>query len=223
MVEYSGYPFADFYPENEMDFAHFFESDCENCPEGIKSFLEFRRCTQEGQGAAEELLFRIRQELVLHQPGCIYMLYGLMTRLHFTLAQSECYCRQYTEVKTAPDLDLVQKIQQYVEGRRCRFSRKEIEETLHYNRDYLNRIFRQYTGFTLGDYCRTVCMEEAAHRLLHTSDTIERIAEQVGFPNRTQFLPRFFNNITTPRPACTAKQKRQEAEQQPSEACDAFV
>ena len=39
----------------------------------------------EGQGAAEELLFRIRQELVLHQPGCIYMLYGLMTRLHFTL------------------------------------------------------------------------------------------------------------------------------------------
>lgn len=222
MVEYSGYPFADFYPENEMDFAHFFESDCENCLEGIKSFLEFRRCTQEGQGAAEELLFRIRQELVLHQPGCIYMLYGLMTRLHFTLAQSECYCRQYTEVKTAPDLDLVQKIQQYVEGRRCRFSRKEIEETLHYNRDYLNRIFRQYTGFTLGDYCRTVCMEEAAHRLLHTSDTIERIAEQVGFPNRTQFY-RVFQQYYHTTPCVYRKAKRQEAEQQPSEACDAFV
>ena len=191
MVEYSGYPFADFYPKNEMDFAHFFESDCENCPEGTKSFLEFHRCTQEGQGAAEELLFQIRQELLLHQPGCMYMLYGLMTRLLFTLAQAECYCRQYTEVKTAPDLDLVQKIQQYVEGRRCRFSRKEIEETLHYNRDYLNRIFRQYTGFTLGDYCRTVCMEEAAHRLLHTSDTIERIAEQVGFSQSNAILPRF--------------------------------
>lgn len=222
MVEYSGYPFADFYPKNEMDFAHFFESDCENCPEGTKSFLEFHRCTQEGQGAAEELLFQIRQELLLHQPGCMYMLYGLMTRLLFTLAQAECYCRQYTEVKTAPDLDLVQKIQQYVEGRRCRFSRKEIEETLHYNRDYLNRIFRQYTGFTLGDYCRTVCMEEAAHRLLHTSDTIERIAEQVGFPNRTQFY-RVFQQYYHTTPCMYRKTKRQEAEQQPSEACDAFV
>ena len=69
MVEYSGYPFADFYPENEMDFAHFFESDCENCPEGTKSFLEFHRCTQEGQGAAEELLFQIRQELLLQSAG----------------------------------------------------------------------------------------------------------------------------------------------------------
>ena len=78
-----------------------------------------------------------------------FICYGLMTRLHFTLAQSECYCRQYTEVKTAPDLDLV-KIQQYVEGAGAAFPRKEIEETLHYNRDYLNRIFRQYTRFTLG-------------------------------------------------------------------------
>lgn len=222
MAEYSGYPFADFYPKNEMDFVHFFESDCENCPEGTKSFLEFRRCTQEGQGAAEELLFRIRQELLLHQPGCMYMLYGLMTRLLFTLAQAESYCRQYTEVKTAPDLDLVQKIQQYVEGRRCRFSRKEIEETLHYNRDYLNRIFRQYTGFTLGDYCRTVCMEEAAHRLLHTGDSIEQIAEQVGFPNRAQFY-RVFQQYYHTTPSGYRKTKRQEAEQQPSEACDAFV
>lgn len=109
-----------------------------------------------------------------------------------------------------------------MEGRRCRFSRKEIEETLHYNRDYLNRIFRQYTGFTLGDYCRTVCMEEAAHRLLHTSDTIERIAEQVGFPNRTQFY-RVFQQYYHTTPCMYRKTKRQEAEQQPSEACDAFV
>ena len=65
-------------------------------------------------------------------------------------------------------------------------------------------------------------MEEAAHRLLHTGDTIEQIAEQVGFPNRAQFY-RVFQQYYHTTPSGYRKTKRQEAEQQPSEACDAFV
>ena len=93
-----------------------------------KVFWNFADVRKKDRVQRKNCCFRIRQELVLHQPGCIYMLYGLMTRLHFTLAQSECYCRQYTEVKTAPDLDLVQKIQQYVEGAGAAFPARRLRK-----------------------------------------------------------------------------------------------
>lgn len=212
MAEYSGYSFSFLYPAGEPDFVRFFESDQENKLDPSKSFLEFRKCKEAQPPAAEAVLEQIRQELLQHRPGYVHILYGLLMRMHYLLADQSLYQCQYTEVPLLPDLDLVDRIQQYVEGRRRRFSRQEIEEALHYNRDYLNRIFRQYTGVTLGDYCRSICMEEAAHRLLHTDDTIEKIAEQVGFPNRTQFY-RIFQQYYHTTPSAYRKAKRRQVQQ----------
>ena len=62
------------------------------------------------------------------------------------------------------------------------------------------RVFKHHFGTTAARYVTEMRIREAARLLLHTSETIEAIADQTGFPNRAYFS-RVFNAVTHEPPA----------------------
>ncbi|MFW5789146.1 MAG: helix-turn-helix transcriptional regulator [Spirochaetota bacterium] len=57
--------------------------------------------------------------------------------------------------------------------------------------DYVNRLFRQYAGETLGGFLRRQKMSRAADWLRHGEATIEEIAERLGYADRFAFSKAF--------------------------------
>lgn len=63
-----------------------------------------------------------------------------------------------------------------------------------------NRAFKRHFGTTPARYVTEMRVREAARLLLQTSESIEGVAEQTGFPNRA-YLSRIFKQITGEAPA----------------------
>ena len=75
-------------------------------------------------------------------------------------------------------------------------SRHELESSLHYSGDYLNKIVKKYTGLAIFDYGMTFCMKRASSLLQYSNMTISEIARQLGFSNRTHFYKVFQNTFS---------------------------
>lgn len=70
-------------------------------------------------------------------------------------------------------------------------SRHELEVSLNYSSDYLNRIVNKYAGMCLFDYGMTFCLKKAEYLLTNTTDSISEIAQKLQFSNRTHFYSLF--------------------------------
>ncbi len=67
----------------------------------------------------------------------------------------------------------------------------ELEEALHYSKFYLNRIFREKTGQTIGMYLRARRLTEAARKLVETDAPIIDIALESGYHSQQAFTGAF--------------------------------
>jgi AraC-like DNA-binding protein len=76
-----------------------------------------------------------------------------------------------------------------------------------------SRAFLREFGTTPAHYVTGVRVREAARLLMQTDATIETIAEQTGFPNRSYFS-RVFSKVTCESPASFRKKHRQHREGQ---------
>ena len=63
----------------------------------------------------------------------------------------------------------------------------EIAENVHLNQDYLTRIFKKRTGYSVKNYVNVRKMEKAAGLLVLTDLPIAEVAYQVGYLNYTSF------------------------------------
>ena len=68
-----------------------------------------------------------------------------------------------------------------------------VADRLDMSSAYLGRIFKETMHCSVSQYLNTVRMEHAKARLLDTEDSVERIAEQVGFSNVKYFYVVFKN------------------------------
>ncbi len=124
--------------------------------------------------------------------GYRIILFGLLKRYLYFLTNNLHFVYSFNEVVTPISKNVAHEVKLYIESRRHRVNRKELEKDLHYSADYLNRTFRKHYGITIGEHQRNVCMTEAGSLLLRTNSSIAQVAEQLGFLNRTQFY-RLFN------------------------------
>lgn len=69
-------------------------------------------------------------------------------------------------------------------------SREDIEQYVHLNRDYLNRIFKSTTGYSLMEYIQYYRVQKAKHMLKHSQESISNICLMVGYDS-----PPYFSKI----------------------------
>ena len=67
----------------------------------------------------------------------------------------------------------------------------EIEELFHYNRAYLMRAFKEYTGYTIIEYVNMVRVYKTIDPLVYTDDTILKISLNNGFNSQEYYSEKF--------------------------------
>ncbi len=145
-----------------------------------------------------ENLLDIKNEIINNFSGYKYIIYGLLLRHFSYIIFTDDYTYNLNTIKTPIIESLAHETKHYIETYRHRLTRDVLETALHYNADYLNRIFKKEYGYTIGEYQRKICLAEAATLLLRTNKSIVDISELLGFSNRTQFYRLFhkFYNMT---------------------------
>jgi AraC-like DNA-binding protein len=114
--------------------------------------------------------------------------------LHSTLSRPELRWQPAVPENLAKAIDHV--------GARIgeKFSTRELAGLAATSVSGFNRLFRAHFGTSPGRYVAEMRVREAARLLLESKETIEKIAEATGFPNRAYFT-RVFKRITAEAPA----------------------
>ena len=81
-----------------------------------------------------------------------------------------------------------------------RFNVRELAKEAGVHPVYLARIFRRYYGCTIGDYVRSIRIQQAQEDLLDSNKAIAEIAIKNGFADQSHFT-RSFKHVTGVTPA----------------------
>ena len=77
--------------------------------------------------------------------------------------------------------------------RRCLepISLRDVAAAVHRTPSHVANVVKAQTGHSVGDWIRAGRVAEAAARLAHTEDTLDAIAEHVGWADKTHFIRQF--------------------------------
>lgn len=109
-----------------------------------------------------------------------------------------CWKRQTsTTMDINPDGDrLIEKIQQYLKEHFMEnITRNDIEESFHMNQDYLNRIFKQDTGYSLMEYVQFCRIKKAKELLKDNELAVSEIGGMIGY-NSPPYFSKIFKKWT---------------------------
>lgn len=125
--------------------------------------------------------------------GYVYILLGFMYRNGIL-----------QEVDKSYDEEAVRKVQKSIafidECYAEKISLEDISKVSNLNEFYFCRLFKRATGGTVIDYLNFVRIQEAKIMLIHTQDSISKIAYDVGFSNLAYFN-RLFKKLNAATPS----------------------
>ena len=102
--------------------------------------------------------------------------------------------------------------QEYISSHyRSRITLEEIAASLHVNRSYLCRIYKEKTGENIFDLIKKKKLDAAKQLIAHSDLRISDVARQVGFEDAAYFS-RFFKKYTGMSPKEYELQTRTEQE-----------
>ena len=133
----------------------------------------------------------IDDELQHPRIGSSHMIKAMLAKLLHLLSDPDNYETVPIAIGTDAESLLYNQIDQIMRATCGRATRSFLESELHYSGGYLNKITKKYTGLSIHDFGMTVCMEQAAKELLHSTRSIGEIAAELGFSNRTHFYKQF--------------------------------
>ena len=157
-------------------------SKSESAPE-----MRVEQGAQNGSDTAESLLRQILDETREQKPGFIPIVSGCIARLLRLLADPHLYLLQRVELSGSREDLIYSEVLRCLNGCAGRVDHKELERTLHYTRDHLNRIVRRRTGMSLVELGHEISLEKAAHLLRTTDKSIGAILQELHYTNRTYF------------------------------------
>lgn len=176
---------------SDSDFYRFINADLKN--PGKKAYINFHPVQENRQSAAHLHLLAESMIHTLLYPGfgAAHQIRGLICRLIESLFSPAQYQHTLTELDTDSDFLIFTSISHLFEKSAGRMTRAELEQTLSYSSDYLNRIVNKYAGMCLFDYSMTFRLKKAAKCLIESKDSISAIAAKLQFSNRTHFYALF--------------------------------
>ena len=174
----------------ETFFHHLFRKNGKEDVQGVKEYVDFRVKENYDPNVFFRLLNAILMEISADHAGKNHMIRGYFCRFIALLNHEASYQIRFHRTKPSKEEVLFYEISQLLEGACGRIGRRELEEKLNYNSDYLNRIVKKNTGKTLSEYGRVFLLREAARLLRDTDKKVGEICEELGYRNRS-----FFNRM----------------------------
>ena len=125
---------------------------------------------------------------------------GLLLRLFDYLGDGAAYHSSRVELGRNTEDLIFLHITHLLEDTHGRMTRSALEQALNYSGNYLNSVVVRHTGLCLFDYGMQYCMDYARQLLTTTDLTVQQIAAELNFTNRTHFYKLFAEHTgMTPR------------------------
>lgn len=124
-------------------------------------------------------------------PGSTYLVKGLLVHILAAVTDENLYRTVPIRVGTTQEAKIFDALSALMEKNGGRISRSQLERELHYKGAYLNQIVHKFTGLSIFAYGTSICMKRAASLLAETDLSVQEIADQLHFTNRTHFYRLF--------------------------------
>lgn len=107
--------------------------------------------------------------------------------------EAACYEGEIFEKK---DSNAVEEVKKYLEKHYNEtITRNDVESLIHLNRDYINRIFKDSTGYSLMEYVQHCRIRRAKALLRETQNTVSEICIEVGYDHPAYFSKVFKSRV----------------------------
>ena len=130
-----------------------------------------------------------------------------------TMDGVESMCDAYQSYLSSGHSPAVRKAKTYINAHyREKIYLEAVAEHVHLNPQYLSVLFKKETGMSASDYIASIRMEHARALLRDTTDSIQMIAEAVGYPDPQYFSRRFKQTVGQPPQAYRSMNRRHTGE-----------
>lgn len=173
--------------KNESLIKQLIKEDEDNTSTG-KAYIDFVPTHEENAiSNLRSLLQELQNETIFPQPGSTFIIMGLFARLLSHLEDINFFYSSRVECKSSQQEYLFMKIRLIIEAHHGCITRSKLEELLHYNGEYLNRIVHKFTGSNITRLCQTYLLKEFNMRLLSCDKNIDSILKELSITNHTHF------------------------------------
>ena len=158
--------------------------------------------------AADDIAsFLHMEELARHDIATPLICRGLLTRV-FQLLGSQYEFSLSKQQRQRMNVILSNQIIDFMKLHLNHISIQMLTKEFHFHEDYFNRLLKSQTGMTYTEYLQMLRLEKAEQLLTDTDNTIEQIAEEVGYRNKG-----YFYRIFVERRGCTPAQYRKKRQE----------
>lgn len=145
------------------------------------------------------------------RPGYGFLIRSAILGFLNDLSDSTLYTLQSTASSVSHSDYLVSRIDLLIRSSHGRIRRKELEQHLAYNGDYLNQIYKKKKGQSIASACQDATVQDAKQLLKHSEKSIDEIMQILGVTSRGSFFELFRRQTgMTPREYRVSRHKDQE-------------
>lgn len=160
-----------------------------------RSYIEFSPAVPLKESIFHHLLDAMQLELATSKVGADYFQKGLLLRILTELENQNHFQVSPVNIDLSKEEHLVNRLTSLIELHYGDITRKKIEEKMHYNSEYLNRLLKKHCNMTIISYAKTIRIKRAKELLRDTNLTVAEIAIALGFSSENYFY-HYFKNIT---------------------------
>ena len=173
----------------------------------LQQFLTFRPRETHVIQDMEDTLRSVLYELSRHDIATPIICSGLMTRV-FQMLGSQYEFSLSKKQRQRMNVILFNQLTDFIKLHLNHISIQMLTQEFHFYEDYFNRLLKVQTGMTYIEYLQMLRLERAELLLTETNNTIEQIAEEVGYHNKG-----YFYRIFIERNNCTPAQYRKKRQE----------
>lgn len=132
---------------------------------------------------AEQFIKSLLVEYIEPQPGYNQAMIAYLSLLFCELMRSHIYQLESDIDSKVPYVELIGYIDEHLGN----VTLASLAEAFHYSEGYLSRLIRRLTGHTFSELLMSMRLNCSADYLEHTDMSIEKIAETLGFYDRSHY------------------------------------
>lgn len=155
----------------------------------LQQYLHFKPKATSGSDM-EDCLYALLKELHTNNIGSRYICKGLLLRIFRIMSAQYDFSLSKEQQKTMNWI-IFEEVSDYIQHHYADITIYDLVNVFHFQEDYFNRLIKKKTGLTYSAYVQDIRLKHAEHMLTHGTESIEDIAEAVGYHNKGYFYKIF--------------------------------